>query len=276
MDGRIGFFNQIHIYMKQPLHLIIFISISIITSSCIPNKKVVYLQSDMELKQNLPTDSLSLQFSTSNYEYKLQAGDVVSVKVSSLTNPQYSFFANTEKELNSNMPDPQVNGYTINEAGDIILPAVGEVKLEGMTLEQAQGYVQTQIEHILESPTVNIKLLNFHFSILGEVNRPGKYTSYNTRLNILEGIAMANDLTPFANRKNLKLVRFGKNQANVYYLNVLDDDLLSSPYFYLKPNDIVVVAPLKSKNVRQNQLPVASFVLSTLTAMSFLIWRLTN
>jgi polysaccharide biosynthesis/export protein len=259
--------------MKQNLLYIIFILLS---AGCIPNKKIVYLQSENELKVDMPTDSLIKQFTINNYEYKLQPGDVVSIKVSSLTNPNYSFFTSTDKELNTGIGDPQLNGFSLNEFGDVFLPAVGQVKLEGLTLQQAQMLVQNQVENILERPTVNLKLLSFHFSILGEVNAPGKYISYNSRLNILEAVAMARDLTVFANRKNIKIVRFERGQANVYYLNLLKDDVVGSHFFYLRPNDLIVVAPMRVKNIRQNQLPVASFIISTVTGISMLIWRLSR
>jgi polysaccharide export outer membrane protein len=100
--------------------------------------------------------------------------------------------------------------------------------------------------------------------MLGEVKSPGKYPIYNNRINIFEALAMANDLTAFANRSRVQIIRTEGTKTNVVVFDLLNKDILSSPYYYLQPNDIIYVEPLKEKTWRYETFPYA-LALSTIS-----------
>ena len=247
--------------------------IIIISSSCVPNRKVVYLQDGRE-KEDIITDSVLGTYFMVPYEYQLQPQDIISIKVSSLTPTQYNFFKETERELGAT--DPLLSGYVIDEEGFIEIPAVGKLFIQGLTLKEAEEKIKSSLASYLNDPVVRVKMLNFKVTVLGEVNRPGSFNSYNSKLNIMEAIAQAGDLTQLADRSNVKMVRYDGSEAKMIYVNTLDDDLLSSPYFYLRPHDLIIVSPLDVKNIRQYQLPTISLILTTITALSFFFFRINN
>lgn len=241
--------------------------------SCVPKKKLVYLQTPgIDDAESVATDSILSEIDIANYEYTLQPGDIVSVKISSLTDPKFNFFADAERELKEGI-DPSLSGFMIDEEGYIELPVAGKIKLEDLTIEDAQDKVRTLASNYLESPTVNLRLLSFHYTILGEVNLPGNYTTYSGRYTIMDAIGEAGDLTTVADRQKIKIIRYERGKAKIYFMNLLEAKSISSPLFYLKPNDLVYVSPLKVKNFRDFQAPNIALLLSILTSLSLLFLR---
>jgi polysaccharide export outer membrane protein len=242
--------------------------------SCVPKKKLVYLQTPgIDDAESVATDSILSEIDIATYQYTLQPGDIVSVKISSLTDPKFNFFADAERELKEGI-DPSVSGFMLDEEGFIELPVAGKIQLEGLTIEEAQDKVRILATNYLESPTVNLRLLSFHFTILGEVNIPGNYTTYSGRYTIMDAIGEAGDLTDVADRKRIKIVRYEQGKAKIYFMNLLAAESISSPLFYLKPNDLIYVTPLKVKNFRDFQSRNIALILSIVTSLSLLFFRL--
>jgi polysaccharide biosynthesis/export protein len=106
----------------------------------------------------------------------------------------------------------------------------------------------------------------YNISVLGEVKSPGKYSIYNNRVNIFEALAMANDLTSYANRSKVQIIRTEGNKTNVVVFNLLNKDILSSPYYYLQPNDVIYAEPLKEKSYAYETFPYA-LVLSSVSLL---------
>lgn len=251
----------------------LFVLLFALLASCVPNRKVIYLQNDIS-DQDIVTDSILKTYQMKEFEYELQPQDILSIKVSSLTPTEYNFFSETERELGQG--DPLLSGYLIDDDGFIEIPAVGRVELQGLTIKEAEIKIKSALENFLQTPVVRLKLLNFNVTILGEVSSPGTINSYNSKFTIMDAIATAGDLTELADRSNIKLIRYEEDEAQLIYINTLDDDLLTSSYFYLKPNDLIIVAPLDVKNIRQYQVPTIGLVLSTLSAITLLVLRLSR
>jgi len=242
-------------------------------AGCIPNKKVIYLQdTGYEERKTIGIDTVVNSFGLIDQEYRLQPDDIVSIKISSLTPTEYNFFAETEKEINEK--NPLLSGFLIDQQGYIILPVIGSIQLQGLTTIEAQNTIQSLAADYLQDPTVNVRLLNFRFTILGEVNKPGNFNTYNSRLTIFDALGMANDLTDYADRSKVQLVRHKDGSAKVVYLNLLDDDILNSDYYYIQPNDLISVAPLRAKDYRQFQVVNIGLIISTITAVSLLLIRI--
>ncbi|MEK6477290.1 polysaccharide biosynthesis/export family protein [Catalinimonas sp. 4WD22] len=242
-----------------PFLLLVFVVVS-----CIPNKQVVYFP-DPEFNTEVSTEILNPR-----QTYRLQPRDVLSVRILTLDSESEAYF-NIQPNtgfMNLNPAGFYLNGYSINEEGNITLPEVGPVKVVDLTLNEAQTLIANEISEYLSTATVIVKLTSFKITVLGEVNSPGYYYVYNDQANLLEGLGLASDLTEFGNRENITLIRQTDNGSEVVLINLKDPDILSSKYYFLQPNDVIYVQPLKAKNTRSN--------LSTFTILSVLFGAISS
>lgn len=138
--------------------------------------------------------------------------------------------------------------YLVNNQGEIDFPVLGRLKISGLTKNECEALIREKlIPYLKETPIVNVRMVNYKISVLGEVKRPGTFTVSNEKVNILEALAMAGDMTVYGMRDNVKLVRENANGERVIQtLNLNDADLIRSPYFYLQQNDILYVSPNKT------------------------------
>jgi polysaccharide export outer membrane protein len=186
--------------------------------------------------------------------YRIQPNDVLSIRVKSL-DPLASNPYNKEAEGVFNQFSPAsfyVNGYSVNEEGNITLPYVGLLKVANLTLDEVQEAVQKVIDRAVKNSTVYVSLVSFKVSVLGEVKNPGHYFAYNNQMTILEALGMAGDLTGLGNPKNITLVRQVEKGSEVIAIDLTDPKLMASKYYYLLPNDVVYIQPLEAKNKRAN------------------------
>lgn len=167
-----------------------------------------------------------------------------------------------------------IYGYTVSDTGSISLPILGEIKVQGLTLSEVKSAIEIRAAEYLKDAVVNVRLLSFKFTVIGEVNRPGTYSNYNNQLTVLEAIGMGGDITDFGDRKRVLIVRPSKEGSYTYHINLQDKNLLQSEGYFLLPNDIVIVEPIKSKPFQLN-LPTTSLIittsLSTITTLILLI-----
>lgn len=237
--------------------------------SCVPIKERQYLQGDRLVE---------LDYQTKYVEYRLKSEDILQIKVFTTTVAEFNWFAQAQSQLGGG-GDPLLSGFIIDEQGNIELPVIGNVKINGLTINEAQKKISSLLQQGgLESPKVVIRILSFQFTVLGEVRNPGIFNNYTGKINILEALAQAGDFSDFADRKNIKIVRYENNIARVLYVNVLDRDILSNPYFYIQPNDHIIVDPLKAANARTGQQNVAISlgIIASVGSIALLIDRLLN
>jgi polysaccharide export outer membrane protein len=245
----------------------------VLFSACVPVRKQTYLQERRNELQHYPKDTVVKRFTAEEYIYKLQPGDVVSVRITSLTPEEWDFFQKSNPGGQTSQQDPLLTGYVLNKEGAIQLPVIGAVKIAGLSIQQANEYLQTQVNQYLKTPTVHIKLLNFNYTILGEVNSQGSFNTYDPRLNILQAVGRAGGLTEFADRANVKIVRKTGENVEIAFVDLLDDDIIGSPYYYLRPDDVVVIRPLKAKTFNNFTARNITLGISILTALSILFLR---
>lgn len=239
--------------------------------SCVPNKKVVYLQGGDDLHGVAPKDSVIRQHQVLPYEYHLQHEDVLSINISSLTPKEYDFFSqglpqNTVNVSGSRQGGGALYGYLIDENGEIEFPVVGKVKFAGLTIYQAQEKIQEIASEYLEEPVVKVRLLNFRFTVVGEAGSNGRtINTYNNRLNMMEAIGLSGGMGEMADLKNVKVVRQAENLVSVHYVNLLDENFIESPFYYVHPNDIIIVPPLKQRSFRNYFGENLALIVSTLS-----------
>lgn len=243
-------------------------------ASCVPQKRLILLQDNPQVQHQGKADDLLRTFDLKPQVYTLKAGDVLSLRVQSTTPNAYNFLNTGVATFGAT--DPVLDGYTLDVEGNILLPAVGKINLSGLTMPEARVTVTEALKPFLSDPTVNLRLLTFRYTILGEVTRQGQFTTYQDNLNVLEAIASASGLTPYAKRSQVKLVRYENGQAKLYTFSLLDDDMLAMSNFFLQPNDMIVVDPLPAKAVKENVLANVGLTLSIITSVTLIIDRLTR
>ena len=140
---------------------------------------------------------------------------------------------------------PTLQNYLVNNQGEIVFPVLGTLKVGGMTTQETS-------ELIVGRPIVTVRLVNYKISVIGEVSRPGVYTVNNEQVNVFEAVAMAGDLTIYGKRDNVRIIRTVDGKQNLVTINLNDENIIYSPDFYLRQNDIVYVEPNKAKKQSAN------------------------
>lgn len=167
-------------------------------------------------------------------------------------------------------------GFVLDRMGELELPQIGNVRLSGLTITEAEELINSELQGFYETPMVRIQLLNFHFTILGEVENEGRYTIFDPEAHIFDAILLAGNLTEFADRSQIKVVRKNEGaEAQIFYLDLLDENLLSAERFFLAPNDLIIVPPLQARQANRYTLPrlgtVLGIVSSSLSLVALII-----
>lgn len=245
--------------------------------SCVPRKKVVFLQDENEHKV-VVNNQVYKQKSHYYTEYKIREGDVLNIKVSALNHDEFNFMDDNNvsgSTSNARGGASPLTAYVVDDSGYVEMPIIGNVYLLGNTLEEAEEVIKDILDDYLIAPLVIINNVSYIFTVLGEINNPGLKSSPYRRINIFQAIAMSNDMTEFADRSKVKLLRYSTTgQVKVFYLNLLSQDILQSEAFQVMPNDMIIIPPMASKNFRRNIIPLTGFVLSTFGAVYILMVRL--
>ena len=149
-----------------------------------------------------------------------------------------------------------------------------EYRIEKETIDEVKVAVENKAKQYLKDAVINVKLLSFKFTVMGEVNKPGSYTNFNNQLTVLDAIGMAGDISDFGNRKHVLVLRPAKEGTHTYHIDLQDKNLLQSEGYFLLPNDIVIVEPIKSKPFQLNIPTTTLFIttiLSTITTTILLL-----
>ncbi len=230
---------------------------TIFLSSCVTNKKFVYLQKgDVNPKESeLPKDSVVREYDLLAFDYKVQPNDILSVRFESLTRKEYDFLSANNPQNNAGSNLTQGNALLIGELvdnnGEVLFPYIGKIKVAGLTVFGIQEKMQAIANQYLESPVVKVRLLNYRITMLGEVNQEGNITLPNNRVSMLEAIGLAGGLTDLADKANIKLIRQVDGKTEVVYLNLLDENFIHSPYYYVHQNDVLIAGSLRQRPYRK-------------------------
>jgi polysaccharide export outer membrane protein len=236
-------------------------------SGCYSSKELIYLQSE-EFNTEYPT-----LIKNKRPEYRLQVNDVLQIDVRNPDPTTTAMFSKNEGNVangNVNNAFLFLSGYSIGDQGHINIPIVGKVKVDGLTVNEAETLVQTEIDKYLNNASAEVKLVSFKISVLGEVNNPGYYLVYNGQANLLEALSMAGDITPFGNRNDIKLIRQTGEGSEVIMLDLTNSELMHSKYYFLLPNDVIYVEPNEEQIKRSNLEPL-TVVFSALTTLALFV-----
>ncbi len=250
--------------------MLMAIAVVISAASCVTNRKYQLLQKNDVNISNLKPDSIFRKYTVEKFDYKIQTNDIISVRFESLTPKEYDFFnSQTQNAAGNNglIGGALLIGDLVDEEGKIPFPVVGKVKVSGLTVFQAQDTLQAIALRYLESPIVKVRLLNYRITFLGEMNREGVVTVSNNRVTLLEAVGLAGGLTDLADKTNLKLIRQKGNTTEIVYLNLQDENFITSPYYYVYQNDIIIAPALKQRPFRKYFGQNLSLIISALSLL---------
>lgn len=247
----------------------------LLLNACVPNRKVVYLQKDDLHKKDVVLDSVVRKHEMVIREYKIQPLDILSIRIESLTEEDFDFisklYPNVQDMNSSGAANQVINGFLVDNFGEIEFPVAGKIKLAGLSLFEACAKLQDTFKPYLKDPVARVQLLNFRFTVLGEVNRENQVVSSNTRVTLMEAIGMAGGLTDLADRSKVKIVRQKGSQSEVLYLNLLDENLLMSDHYYVHQNDLIIVPALKQRPFRKYWGENVALIVSSLTLVLLIV-----
>lgn len=214
-------------------------------TSCKVNQSIPYFH-------DLPDTSKPTLAKTVSFKNPvIQPDDLLSITIQTIDNTFTNTTVNTTNANSSTgtaTGTPVPSGYLVNKDGIVVLPFVGKIKLSGLTITQAQDAIQQAADKYFNDPIVNVRYANFKITVLGEVGRPSSFVMPNEKVTIFDAIGMAGDLTIYGRRDNVLLLRDTANDnRQMVRLNLNSKNIVSSPYFYLQPNDMIYVEPNKNR-----------------------------
>ncbi|MCD0486872.1 polysaccharide biosynthesis/export family protein [Pedobacter sp. MC2016-14] len=163
-----------------------------------------------------------------------------------------------------------VSGFLVDKSGNVEMPMLGIIKLSGLTTTAAKELIRSKAAKYYKDPTVQVRFANYKITVLGEVVKPATYTVPNEKVTVLDAISMAGDLTIFGKRENVLLIRDNGNKKEMIRLDLTSSNLIGSPYFYLKQNDVLYVEPTKAK-IAANNAPRNQMITIGISVVALLI-----
>lgn len=220
------------------------------TTSCVPYSKLRYFKDIDQLSEPV-------------------TNPLISKTINPLDKLQISVLSTDEKTANllnaSNQGIPYIaKGYVVDETGFITYPFVGRIKVGGFTLLEAGTEITKALHDIITRPEVVVSYMDNKVTVMGEVMNQGRYLISEDFINIYDALALGGGLSTFADREKVILLRKENNKVIHYKLNLSDSKISSSLFYYIIPNDVIIVEPLRMKS---QQSPMITTVLSTLTTL---------
>lgn len=252
-------------YAHSKLLIAVFITVGLL-NSCVTSRKTTYLQDYR--KSQYPVEYIAPE------TYRIQPNDNLFIRVTT-PDPQWSAMFNTVSPGSTTIGHSEQSvdllSYAVNLDGTVEIPYLGAIQVAGKTVQETRQVLEEVLVDYVGDATITVKLVNNYVSILGEVDQPGRYVIYKEHLNVFQALAMAGDMAPYGNRYNVKILRKTTDGTVVKEFNLTDKNIIDSEFYYVMPNDVIYVEPMKGKFFGMYQFPF-TVILSTITTF-FLILR---
>ena len=263
--------------MKAPQIFLLIVLLSL--GSCVPIKRLTYLQ---EQETSSDQDLIALQASIP--PYRLQVNDLLSIRIKALDQESIGFFNPTSNEiLNATEEgDLYFNGFVVDAHGNIRIPIIGELPVLGKTLEEVREDLEARLLQDLFKEESNlfitVKMPGIRFVITGEVGSPGSQIIYRDQVSLIEAIAASGDIPVTGDRTDVRIIRQYPLGQKIHHVDLTQLDAMNSPYYYVQPNDLIIVNPLPQKAWGLGTTAVQTFttiltVLTTIGTATLLLTR---
>lgn len=244
-------------------------------SSCVGKKKLTYLQT----QEN--TDSLT--FHLERTDYRLQVNDIVNVDIRSLNAEANELFNSAEAQVqNLNAGDIifYLQGYSVDNQGNITLPVLGEINVLGLTIKHLKDSIDVKLGKYFQDNSAfsRVQLAGIRYSVVGDVERPGKYVIYQNQANVFDALALSGDITFVGDRRNVQIIRQFPEGVKLFEIDLTSANVINDQRFFIQPNDIINVKPLnvKSWGIGTTGWQTITLGLSALASALTIIFTLNN
>ncbi|MDI1323196.1 MAG: polysaccharide biosynthesis/export family protein [Algoriphagus sp.] len=258
--------------------IILFLSLWLM-AGCVSNEKIIYLQ-------NLEDNKVIAEGELISYDipdYRLQYNDIIEVNVQTAEDMIKNGFnaqGGTSNNQRGNIGGQNggdiyyMSGYTVDKMGNVRLPIVGNVFVKDKTVEEARLEIEEKLKvYVTSELYVTTKLGGIRYSALGEFRRPGKFVVLQDRMTIFEAIANAGDLSVVAKRDEILLIRQYPEGTRLHRINLIDRQVINSPFYFIQPNDQLYAEPMKVREVGagENAAQSLSLIISAVTALALVL-----
>ncbi|MTE27374.1 polysaccharide biosynthesis/export family protein [Winogradskyella ouciana] len=266
----------------RSIKLLIIVLACIIVSSCIPHKDTVYLQN----KESAINDTIPNNLSEVQKPYRIQIDDILNIRIKVLDQDNVQIFNPISQEGNLNASSAErayFDGFTVDIHGNIRIPTLGRFNVLGYTAEEIEQMIEKKLldEQFKETANIfiTVKLAGLRYTVNGEIGSPGTITLFKERVNIFEAIANAGEIPLTGNKKDVLVIRQYPQGQQIHHLDLTDINVMKSPYYYIQPNDMIYVKPLKQKSIGTGETAASSLstivtVLSLVTSSILIFTRL--
>ncbi len=257
-------------------HIYFFALLLLIITGCTTQKKLTYFNGI----DKYAADSINQQVSF-RHEGRIKSGDMLGITVSGLDSKAVANFNLPFVSFSSPGSDqiyaPQtLQPYVVDIHGNINFPVIGTIKAEGLTRSELITLLASQLDEYIQNPIVNIRFINSAVTVLGEVNKPGQYALGSEKTTLLDALGLAGDLTAYGKRENVLIRRENNGKVEFSRINLNDESLFSSPYYYIQQNDVVYVEPNNVKSVSSQNIPLYLSSVSTLATLITLVYSISK
>lgn len=254
--------------------LFLWLVISLLFTSCIATNDLIYLQKKNGDQVASPILTLASK------PYRLQTNDVLSITIKANDPKLVTIFSPTNQgEAGKSESGLYFDGFTVDDHGNIRIPVLGEINVNGFTVEEIRTKIENQLLTDYFNKEANIfvtvKLAGFKYTINGEIGSTGTKTLFQDHLNIMQAIANSGDITITGNRKAVTIIRQLPSGIEMHDIDLTDINVMQSPYYYLQPNDYIYIKPLKQKTWGTGKTGIESMgTILTLVSLSTTVFLL--
>lgn len=240
-------------------NLLLLLLIALVVSSCATKKQVIYFQ-DSEILSQLESQQ--------TFEPVIENNDILHVSLSSLnTEGLAPFKRTTGLEGNNNIGNLGLQGYLVNSEGNMSFPVLGDIYVRGKTREEVKAILKIKLSEYITDVIVDVRIVNFKVTVLGQVTSPGVYTIADERVTLPQALGLAGDLTLDGSRDNIMVIREVEGKQHVARIDLTKTEFFRTPYYFLKQNDIVYVEPTLRGVKKSGFVPDIPSLLSLFTVV---------
>jgi len=247
-------------------------------NSCVSKKQLTYLQEDRESKVE---DSL-LTIKRTPPPYRIKVNDLLSIRVKALDQELVGMFNPIDESNSEATTEEKVyfDGFKVDRKGEIRIPTIGKIKVIGLTLDEIRLKIKKKLldDYFKKQANlfVTVKLPGIRYTVTGEIANPGSYIYYKENVTIMEALANAGDISTVGDRKDVTIIRNYPDGKKVRHIDLTKINALDSPYYYVQPNDLIIINPLpqKSLGLGEDAFGTITAVASLLTSITLLVWRI--